>query len=99
MKPMLTSSDPQYFAGQFLVAMPTMGDPRFEKTVIYMCSHTPESALGLVVNKPLTDLRFKDVLQQLGILPSPTCADIPIHRGGPVETALGFVLHTADYRR
>lgn len=90
-----------YLTGQFLVAMPGMTDPRFEKAVIYMCVHSEdEGALGLVVNKPLRDVRFGDILQNLNIKPlSTTCADIQVHRGGPVQTTHGFILHTADYQK
>jgi putative transcriptional regulator len=88
-----------YLVGQFLVAMPTMGDPRFERTVIYMCAHSAEGAMGLIVNKPIRDLKLPDILSQLGIETTAPCERIHIHRGGPVETARGFVLHSADYER
>jgi putative transcriptional regulator len=92
---------PGYFAGQFLVAMPGMTDPRFEKAVVYMCVHSAEDgALGLIVNKPLRDVRFADILENLQIeLRADGCIDIPVHRGGPVQTQFGFVLHSADYRQ
>jgi len=65
------SSD--YLVGQFLVAMPSMADPRFERSVIYMCAHSPEEAMGLIINKPVDDLCFADILKQLDIKPrSPT---------------------------
>ncbi|MCB2108666.1 MAG: YqgE/AlgH family protein [Rhodobacteraceae bacterium] len=89
------SSD--YLTGQFLVAMPAMGDPQFERTVIYLCHHAAEGAMGLIVNKPLTDLKFPDVLEQLKIEPTEPCDRILVHRGGPVDRARGFVLHSTDY--
>lgn len=91
---------PGSLAGNFLVAMPGMADERFHRAVIYLCAHTPENAMGLIVNKPLHDLRFLDVLENLNITPSSaTCSAIHVHRGGPVETQRGFVLHTSDYNR
>lgn len=92
------SSDPRYLAGQCLVAMPTMADPRFEKTVIYMCAHSEDGAMGLIVNKPLEELNFPDILEQIGIQSSPACDQITVHCGGPVESARGFVLHSSDYQ-
>ncbi len=89
-----------YLTGQFLVAMPGMADPRFHRAVIYVCAHTAENAMGLVVNKPMQDLRFVDILENLNITPrSGTCTAIHVHRGGPVERQRGFVLHSAEYKR
>src|SRR5882757_8325467 len=85
--------------GQFLVAMPGMADPRFHRAVIYLCAHTQENAMGLIINKPLQDLRFVDVLENLNITPRASCDAIHVHRGGPVETQRGFVLHSSDYNR
>lgn len=86
--------------GQLLVAMPGMGDPRFDRTVILICSHDAEGAMGLVVNRGASDLRFADLLEQVG-LPLPRAgapsADMPVHAGGPVEMGRGFVLHSPDY--
>jgi putative transcriptional regulator len=92
------SSDPRYFAGQFLVAMPSMGDPRFEKSVIYMCAHSEDGAMGLIVNQPLEELKFPDILEQMGIESTPECNRITVHCGGPLESARGFVLHSSDYQ-
>jgi putative transcriptional regulator len=88
-----------YLVGQFLVAMPAMADPRFERTVIYMCAHSADGAMGLVVNKPMKDIKLAEILGQLGIEPKIPCEKILVHRGGPVDTARGFVLHSADYER
>jgi putative transcriptional regulator len=92
---------PGYLTGQLLVAMPGMADPRFDRAVIYMCVHSmDEGAMGLIVNKPLRDVRFGDILQNLNIQPrSDTCSRIQVHRGGPVQTQLGFILHSADYQK
>lgn len=86
-----------YLRGQLLVAMPTIGDPRFDRTVIYMCEHTPERAMGLVINRPAEGIRFPDLMKQLDIQLDAPDVSITIHAGGPVETTHGFVLHSADY--
>jgi putative transcriptional regulator len=88
-----------YLQGQLLLAMPTMGDPRFERTVIYMCAHSGSGAMGIVVNKLLDSISFTDLLEQLNITTSGEPAQIRIHYGGPVETNRGFVLHTTDFIR
>ena len=86
-----------YLAGQLLIAMPQMMDQRFQRTVIYMCAHSADGAMGLVINKPMESLSFPDLLQQLEIEPQGMGAPMPIYFGGPVETGRGFVLHSADY--
>ena len=88
-----------YLSGQLLVAMPGMKDPRFAKTVIYMCAHSADGAMGLVVNRELQSLTFPDMLQQLNIEAPDTQPEIRVHFGGPVESGRGFVLHSADYVR
>ncbi|MCH7864662.1 MAG: YqgE/AlgH family protein [Proteobacteria bacterium] len=87
----------EYLAGQLLVAMPGMRDPRFHKTVIYMCAHNADGAMGLVVNRALESLTFPDMLEQLGIDVSGAGERINVHFGGPVESGRGFVLHSQDY--
>lgn len=86
-----------YLEGHLLVAMPNMPDPRFERTVIYLCAHTSDGAMGLVVNKLIDSLSFPDLLQQLGIDNVDIADHIRVHFGGPVEAARGFVLHSTDY--
>jgi len=86
-----------YLAGQLLIAMPGIGDPRFDKTVIYLCAHSEEGAMGLVVNREFDDLTFPDLLEQLNIEPAPHLSPIMVQFGGPVESGRGFVLHTQDY--
>jgi putative transcriptional regulator len=91
------TDDPSFLAGQFLIAMPGMGDQRFERSVIFVCAHSADGAMGLIVNKPASDLRFSDLLEQLRI---PAGADLPetrVHFGGPVEHGRGFVLHSGEY--
>lgn len=93
----IDSKSSGYLVGQFLIAMPQMRDPRFVRTVIYICAHSPEGAMGLVVNRLFNTLSFPDLLQQLHIEPTPLCQSISVHFGGPVEAGRGFVLHTTDY--
>lgn len=83
--------------GKLLIAMPGMGDPRFEKSVIFMCAHSEDGALGLIVNKPASDLQFSTLLERLGLDGDPK-REIRVHFGGPVENGRGFVLHSSDYR-
>jgi len=86
--------------GQILIAMPTMGDSRFERAVIYMCAHSESGgAMGLIVNKKLDRLQFGDLAAQLDLGQAEDMPDIPLHYGGPVETGRGFVLHSPDYGR
>jgi len=92
------SDDDTYLEGRCLIAMPTIGDPRFDRTLIYLCAHSAEGAMGLVVNKSLDDLSFGDMLEQLGIEREGGENAIRVHFGGPVETGRGFVLHSDDYR-
>ena len=87
----------QYLAGQLLIAMPGMQDPRFARSVIYMCAHNAEGAMGLVINQVLDLLTFPDLLEQLGIETKGLRDPINVHFGGPVESGRGFVLHSADY--
>ena len=96
----MTDSDSQtegYLTGQLLIAMPQMLDPRFTRTVIYMCGHSKGGAMGLVVNKLLENITFSELLDQLGLEKIASDRQIPIHFGGPVDSGRGFVLHTADY--
>ncbi len=83
--------------GKLLIAMPEMGDPRFAQSVIYMCAHSDDGGMGLIVNKPQVGVQFADLLDQLGIDKSPDVRDIRVHFGGPVDHARGFVLHSGDY--
>ncbi len=84
-------------SGKLLIAMPGMGDTRFEHSVVYLCAHSEDGAMGLIVNKPSRELNFDMLLEQLEIPRSPDGQDIRIHFGGPVENARGFVLHSNDY--
>lgn len=87
-----------YLTDHLLIAMPQMQDPRFERTVIYMCAHTAEGAMGLVINKLMDAVTFPDLLEQLNIdTGGAEEEEIRVHFGGPVEAGRGFVLHSSDY--
>src|SRR5919199_1961764 len=95
---------PGYLDGQMLVAMPGMMDERFSRTLIYLCAHSSDGAMGIVVNKPAADLNFPDLLVQLDIIPEIERIRLPqrvgrmqVLIGGPVETSRGFVLHSPDF--
>ena len=93
-----------YLDGQFLIAMPGMQDTRFSRTVVYICAHSADGAMGIMINQPAPQITFRDLLVQLDIIPEGPEIRLPgaagrmrVHRGGPVETGRGFVLHSADY--
>lgn len=86
-----------YLTGQFLIAMPGMRDSRFTRTVIYMCAHSEEGAMGLVINRLVGAITFPDLLRQLEIDTDAATDQIRVHFGGPVESGRGFVLHSCDY--
>lgn len=92
-----------YLDGQLLVAMPVMSDPRFARSVIYMCAHSEEGAMGLIINQRASHISFPDLLERLDIVPAESddgmgkIGNMSIHVGGPVETGRGFVLHSSDY--
>ena len=93
-----------YLNGQFLIAMPSMKDPRFARAVILLCAHSSEGAMGIIVNQPTGEISFGDLLGQLEIIGEEEFSSLdnklaikPVHVGGPVESGRGFVLHSADY--
>ena len=92
-----------YLDGQLLVAMPIMTDRRFARSVIYMCAHSSEGAMGLIINQRASHISFSELMKQLSIMPETAdeveieLEDMDVHVGGPVETGRGFVLHSADY--
>ncbi len=97
-------TDNGYLEGQLLIAMPAMADKRFARSVIYMCAHSDEGAMGLIINQRAPNLSFADLLERLQLLDEETEAALPpelmrmaIHVGGPVEPERGFVLHSSDY--
>lgn len=93
-----TAADGDTLKGKMLIAMPDMGDPRFDRAVIVMLEHNADGAMGIVINKPLDAIEFHELLEQLDI-PVPEheeAAQYPVHFGGPVELGRGFVLHSSD---
>jgi putative transcriptional regulator len=90
-------TSPTWLNGHLLIAMPGMQDPRFGRTVLYMCSHSPEGAMGLIINRTYGEIRFADLMNQLGIAGT-TRRELPVHFGGPVDSSRGFVLHSADFQ-
>ena len=96
--------DESYLDGQMLIAMPVMGDPRFERSVIYMCAHSAEGAMGIIVNHPAGSIDFPQLLMQLDIIKSAdqikvqeNAEPMQVLKGGPVDTGRGFVLHSSDF--
>ncbi|MGC8201554.1 YqgE/AlgH family protein [Aliiroseovarius sp. PTFE2010] len=92
------TDDPIDLTGKLLIAMPGMSDARFEKSVVYLCAHSSEGAMGLIVNKPLPDLSLSALLDQLEIDAQTGAPEWPVFFGGPVEHGRGFVLHSSDYQ-
>jgi putative transcriptional regulator len=90
---------PMDLSGHILIAMPGMADPRFDRSVVLICAHSAEGAMGLIVNKPVEDLTFDGLLEQLKIPRAPEGRDIRVLFGGPVERGRGFVLHSSDWQR
>jgi len=86
------------FVGQVLLAMPAMSDPRFERSVIYVCAHNEDGAMGIVINKTLDSIDFRELLSHLDIPTGENADDVAMHFGGPVENQRGFVVHSEDYR-
>lgn len=99
-----TKHSSSHLKGQLLIAMPLMSDRRFARSVIYLCAHSEEGAMGLIINHRADNINFTELLERLGITPSPEIDDTApdfldrqIYAGGPVETGRGFVLHSSDY--
>src|SRR5271156_6959816 len=93
-----------YLDGQMLIAMPAMLDDRFSRSVIYVCAHSSEGAMGIIVNQPASNIKFSDLLVKLDVIPAADTIQLPtragvvkVMRGGPVETERGFVLHSSDF--
>ena len=86
-----------YLTGRLLIASPSIGDPRFDKSVVFMCAHEDDHAMGIVINRPMEKLRLPTLLDQLGIAKAKVAPDKPVLMGGPVEKDRGFILHTCDF--
>ena len=93
----MASGDFASLAGELLLALPGIGDPRFEQAVIAMCLHEPDGAMGVGIGRIVPGLGLHTLLKQLDIEPG-VAPDVPIHLGGPVEKQRGFVLHSPDWR-
>lgn len=91
--------DDIYLTGKMLLAMPSMMDPRFFRSVIYLCAHSEDGAMGIIINHPLEGVEFKELMEQLELPTPDVTLEEPVHFGGPVETGRGFVLHSTDYLR
>jgi putative transcriptional regulator len=104
MKPSLKSAPPLSLEGQMLIAMPGLREGPFARSVVYLCAHREDGAMGIVVNQRSEDVRFAELLVQLKIVAAPEAIRLPpqaqainVLRGGPVDTGRGFVLHSGDY--
>ena len=93
-----------YLDGQMLIAMPAMNDERFARSLVYICAHSSEGAMGIIVNHPASNIKFSDLLVQLEVIPDddlievvPSAGEVKVLKGGPVETGRGFVLHSSDF--
>lgn len=86
-----------FLTGKLLIAMPYLPDPRFNQSVIYICGHDDTGAMGLIINKPLLTVTFKELVEQMDISVMSETPNFPVHYGGPIEIGRGFVLHTTDY--
>jgi len=100
-EPTKPSQDDAYvsYHGQYLIATPAMGDPRFHQTVIFLCAHDASGAMGLVINRAKSNLVISDLLDHVGVDGDVRVADTAVLEGGPVEVDRGFVLHSADWFR
>lgn len=93
-----------FLDGKILIAMPGMEDERFSRALVYLCAHSSEGAMGVIINQPAPKLTFPELLVQLEIIPEEERIELPslarsmkVQNGGPVETTRGFVLHSSDY--
>src|SRR6185503_14990847 len=103
-KSVTTSVGRGFLDGQMLIASPGMQDERFSRSLIYVCAHSSEGAMGIVVNQPAGNIKFPDLLVQLDVIPAAELIQLPrkagavkVLKGGPVETGRGFVLHSSDF--
>ena len=97
----MTAKDKSYLNGQLLLAMPTVGDPRFYKAVIFLAAHDTKGAMGIMINRPVPGLTFRKLLEQFDIKPEGSidnnAMDAAVMTGGPVETMRGFLLHSREF--
>jgi putative transcriptional regulator len=95
--PPRTIQGENFLEGKLLIALPGMADPRFERSVIFMCAHSLEGAMGIMINRAVEGLRFRELMNKLELELQAGARDMPVLYGGPVETGRGFVLHSGDY--
>lgn len=95
--PRSETGSPGFLEGKLLIALPGMPDPRFEKSVIFICAHSEEGAMGLIINKPVEGLTFREMMEKLDVETTQMTPDLPILFGGPVQTGRGFVLHSSGF--
>ena len=93
----ILTNENQFYQGKLLLATPNMTDFRFEKSVVFLCSHTSEGAMGIIINKPVIDITFEEILKKMNLAVTHKSQYPDIYFGGPVEIARGFVLHSNDY--
>ena len=100
----LSSQSKGFLDGHLLIAMPSMADKRFARSVVYICAHSADGAMGIVINKLADEVSFRELLVQLDVVQARNEPHLPgqvdevrVHRGGPVETGRGFVLHSSDF--
>jgi putative transcriptional regulator len=97
----MTDKDKSYLVGQLLLAMPSVGDPRFHKAVIFMCAHDSKGGMGIVINCPVPGMTFSKLLEHFDIIPGEgadkMAMNTPVMAGGPVETTRGFLLHSREF--
>ncbi len=96
--PLQSEGGESFLEGKLLIALPGMTDPRFDRSVIFMCAHSVETgAMGICINRPIEGLDFPSLIDELEIETGPETPDLPVLYGGPVDSGRGFVLHSADY--
>ena len=95
--PEVETTAADFLDGRMLIAMPGMRDPRFHRSLVYLCAHSADGAMGIIVNKRADNLKLGDLFEKLDIPVGDLVTGAPVHYGGPVETGRGFVLHSSDY--
>lgn len=95
--PQVQDGGDSFLEGKLLIALPGMPDPRFEKSVIFICAHSGEGAMGLIINKPVEGLSFREMMEKLDVGVGAHTPNQPILFGGPVQTGRGFVLHSPGF--
>lgn len=93
----LDEDEGEFLGGRLLIAMPGIGDPRFERAVLFMCAHSPQYAMGIALNQPVEGLTTPDLLRRLGVEVTSPMEERPVLAGGPVDRERGFVLHSDDF--